>query len=128
MRSPIDPYAIRDGGNWEVYEVTPEYRRSRLWLDENKYIIRTEYLQDDELIELNRQEFNDSHTKRFSDDAMGTKVASIPLNRFYQDVAPRLKEGDKDFLPWYLDKDENRWMRTFRGTMTRGRKRGKSNG
>ncbi len=126
MRSLIDPSRIQEGGDWEVYEVTPEYRRSRLWLDETRYIVRTEYLQDEELIELNRQEFNDSQTQRFKDDAVGTKVASIPLNRFYQDVAPRLKDGDKDFLPWYLDRSENRWMRTFRGTISKRDRWGKS--
>ena len=43
------------------------------------------------------------------------KVASVPLNKFYADFAPRLKEGDKDFGKWWLQKDENQPFRTRRG-------------
>lgn len=110
----INPADIH-GGDWEVVEVTPEFVRSRLWLDEDRYILRTEYVQDEELIALNQQEFNDSMTKRFKDDAMGTKVASIPLNIFYRDIAPRLQEGDRDYMKWFLNHEDNRPYRTFRG-------------
>jgi hypothetical protein len=114
MQSPVNPNDIH-GGDWELVEITPEYRRSRLWLDDGNYILRTEYIQDEELIALNQQEFNDSLTKRFNDSALGTKVASIPVNVFYRDIAPRLKEGDQDYMKWFLNHPDKRMYRTFRG-------------
>lgn len=87
------------------------------WVDREKGIAfrKTENLLEPALIEENRQLFNDSQTKRFRDDPMGTKMASIPLNVFYRDLAPRLKEGDKDFMKWFLNHDDKRLYRTFRG-------------
>ena len=74
--SRLDPSDIH-GGNWEVFEVTPEYRRSRLWIDEKSYIVRTEYLGEETLIAANQESFNDSQTKRFGD---GKVVGRVPLN------------------------------------------------
>jgi hypothetical protein len=111
----IDPSKIRDGGDWKLVEIGPDFRRSRLYLSEDSWIEKTEFIQDEELIALNRQEFDDSLTKRFKDDALGTKVASIPLNVFYRDIAPRLKEGDRDYMKWFLNHENNRPYRTFRG-------------
>lgn len=112
MPSRLDPSQIRDGGEWEVYEITDTYRRSRLWLDDQQYIIRTEYLADEELLEDNRQLYNDSDGKRWGD---GKVVARIPLNKFYADLAGKIREGDKDHLKWWLDQSDNRMFRTFKG-------------
>lgn len=76
---------------------------------------KTENLVEAALLEQNRVAFNDSHGKRFRDDAMGTKIASTPLNIFYRDIAPRLQHGDDDYLKWWLNHDDNRPYRTFRG-------------
>jgi len=111
MNSPLDPRDIH-GGDWEVVEVTPDYIRSRLWIDADRYILKTEYLADEELIALNQQEFNDSYGKRFGD---GKVVARVPLNKFYADLAAKIREGDRDHLKWWLDNPDNRPYRTFRG-------------
>jgi hypothetical protein len=37
------------------------------------------------------------------------------LNVFYRDFASRLKDGDEDFMKWWLNGDGNRPYRTFRG-------------
>lgn len=68
-----------------------------------------------DLLEANRQSLNDSYGQRFRDDPVGTRIASIPLNIFFRDIAPRLKEGDTDHMKWWLNKDDNRPYRTFRG-------------
>lgn len=82
------------------------------------YVFRkTENLAESALLEANRVSFNDSHGKRFSNEAIGTKVASIPLNVFYRDFAARLKEGDSDFIKHWLNSDQNRPYRTFRGRL-----------
>lgn len=109
------PPNVRDGGDWEVFEVTPEYRRSRLWIDDGQYIQRTEFLAEETLVEDNRRLFNESETKRFGD---GKIVARIPLNVLYgseHEIAKKLKEGDHDHLKWFLNRDEARPWRTFRG-------------
>jgi hypothetical protein len=108
----------RDGdGSWEVFEVTPEYRRSRLWIDDKSYVQRTEYLAEAALIESNRQAFDESEGKRFGD---GRIVARIPLNVLYgstSEIAAKLKQGDQDHLKWFLNRDEGRPWRRFRGRL-----------
>ena len=76
---------------------------------------KTENLVEEQLLAQNRESLNDSYGKRFRDDPIGTKMASIPLNVFYRDLAPRLKEGDADYVKWFLNNEQNRPYRTFRG-------------
>ena len=64
------------------------------------------------MIQRNVEEFNDSIGKRWGD---GRVAARIPMNKFYQDVAPRLKEGDLDFVKWYLNHEKTKPFRTFKG-------------
>ena len=73
---------------------------------------KTENLVEKELLERNRELLNDSQGKRFGD---GKVIASIPLNVFYRDMAPRLKEGDDDYVKWFLNHEQHRPYRTFRG-------------
>lgn len=104
-------------GDWELYEVTPDYRRYRLWINEDSFIQRTEYLASDELLEANRQEYNDSDGKRWGD---GKVVARIPLNVLFSpehQIAEKLREGDTEHLKWWLNRSENRPFRTFKGTI-----------
>jgi hypothetical protein len=115
IRSP-DPRDIH-GGDWEVFEVTPEYRRSRLWISETQYICRTEYLGDEELISQNQQEYNDSIGKRWGD---GKVAARIPLNVLFSkasQITEKAKEGDKDHLKWWLNSEAARPYRTFKGVI-----------
>lgn len=109
--SRIDPSRIDlSSAAWELFEQTPTMRRFRLEFEPGSFIIRTEYLADETLQEQNRQLFNDSQTQRFGD---GRVVARIPLNKLYQDFAGRW--NDADFTRWYLNRDETRPFRTFRG-------------
>jgi hypothetical protein len=87
------------------------------WVDKAKGVgfRKTENMVEESLLAQNRESFNDSFGKRFRDDPMGTKIASVPLNVFYRDFAKRLKEGDEDFTKWWLNHQDNRPFRTFRG-------------
>lgn len=111
----IDPKRIRDD-QWEFEGVTPDglARTFIHWVDrENGVFIRKkENLVEEPLIQLNREQHHDSQTKRFGD---GQSVARMPLNIFYRDIAPRLKEGDRDYVKWWLNRDDNRPYRNFRG-------------
>lgn len=73
---------------------------------------RAQSVGDDALQAMNQQEFNDSDGKRWGD---GRVAARIPMNRFLSDFAPRLREGDKDFTKWWLNHEDNRPFRTFKG-------------
>ena len=89
------------------------------WIDKENGVgfRKTENLVEEELLAQNRESLNDSYGKRFSNDAIGTKVASIPLNIFYRDFAARLRDGDTDFIKNWLNREENRPYRTFRGKL-----------
>jgi hypothetical protein len=118
MTSLPDPSRIPDSA-WEFDGVSDDGLRRHYvhWIDKEKGLgfRKTENVVEDELLALNQESLNDSYGKRFSNDAIGTKMASIPLNVFYRDFAARLKEGDSDFIKWWLNNDQNRPYRTFRG-------------
>lgn len=101
--------------DWTLYEVEPGFRRYYGFLEDGHMVVKTEVIDDEELVALNQQEYNDSLTQRFKDDPLGTKIASTPLNIWYRDVAPRLAVGEKDYLKWWLNHENNRPYRTFRG-------------
>jgi len=116
MTRSVDPRDI-SGGDWELFEVTPQFRRSRLWISDTQYIMRTEFLADDELIKANQEEFNDSIGKRWGD---GRVAARIPLNVLFSEksqIAEKAKEGDKDHLKWWLNSEAARPYRTFKGSV-----------
>jgi len=118
MGSLPDPSRIPDD-QWEFDGVSEDGLRRHYvhWIDRSKGLgfRKTENIVEEQLLASNRESLNDSYGKRFSDDAIGTKVASIPLNIFYRDFASRLKEGDSDFIKHWLNSEQNRPYRTFRG-------------
>ena len=112
---------------WTLEEVTPEYRR---YVGRGTHPVsgapivvrKTEYLAEDALLARNADERNENDNRRWSQGAGSdrngvplVKVASVPLNKFYADFAPRLKEGDKDFGKWWLEQSQNQPFRTRRG-------------
>lgn len=118
MPSLPDPSRIPDH-LWEFDGMSSDGMRRHYvyWVDKANGVgfRKTENLVEDQLLKFNKESLDMSHGQRFSDDAMGTKMASIPLNIFYRDLAPRLKEGDKDYVKWFLNHEQNRPYRTFRG-------------
>jgi hypothetical protein len=118
MLSQADPSRIPDD-QWIFDGMSSDGLRRHYvyWIDKEKGIgfRKTENLVEESLLAQNRADLNDSYGKRFRDDAIGTKMASVPLNVFYRDVAPRLRDGDQDFMKWFLNHDNNRPYRTFRG-------------
>lgn len=115
MSSLPDPSRIPDD-QWIFDGVSDDGLRRHYvyWIDREKGLgfRKTENLAEEELLARNRESLNDSHGKRFGD---GKVIASIPLNVFYRDMAPRLKDGDEDYVKWFLNHDQNRPYRTFRG-------------
>jgi hypothetical protein len=86
---------------------------------------RREFLADAELQTLNAEERNSRDSKRWGAGAGSEKagnvplvrVGRIPLGKFYADLASRMREGDKDHLKWWLNRDENQPFRTKSGRL-----------
>lgn len=118
MPSLPDPSRIPDH-LWEFDGLSSDGLRRHYvhWIDREKGLgfRKTENLVEEALLKFNQESLNMSHGQRFRDDAIGTRIASVPLNIFYRDLAPRLKDGDKDFEKWFLNHENNRPYRTFRG-------------
>jgi hypothetical protein len=104
-----------DTANWELYEVTPGYRRWIAPIDDTRYVMKTEFLEDDSFIQENQRDLHDSQGKSFGD---GKIVARIPLNVLYSSqsqIMEKLREGDKDHMKWFLNSESARPFRCFRG-------------
>jgi hypothetical protein len=90
MSSLPDPSRIPDD-QWEFDGFSNDGTRRHFvhWIDKEKGLgfRKTENLIEDQLLASNRESLDASYGKRFSDDAIGTRMASIPLNVFYRDFA-----------------------------------------
>lgn len=108
---------------WRVIERTPTHVVSEAWLDsEGKTRIqRRQLIGDEDLQEINRYLYETSG--RFSQreaGAIGTPVANIPLSMVYSPqtrIAEKLREGDRDHLRWWLNRDENLPFRSHKGKL-----------
>lgn len=115
--------------SWRLVEQTEDYRR---YIGTGAHPVsgveitvqKTEFLAEAGLLDANANARNETDGQRWSQGAGSdkngvpmVKVASIPLNKFYADFAPRLKEGDKDFSKWWLERDENNPFRTRNGSL-----------
>lgn len=115
----LDPSKVNIADDaWELVEVTEDFVTHRAVLERFPdgnvaYVHRRTPRGLVGLLEDNRQSLDDSASQRFRDDY--TRVGRIPLNVLYRDLAPYMKQGDKDHLKWWLNRDENRMFRTFRG-------------
>lgn len=115
MLSQADPSRIPDD-QWEYDGASADGLRVHYvhWIDRERGIFfrKTENLAEQALLEDNRRLLDESQGKRFGD---GRVVARVPLNVFYRDFASRMKDGDGDFMKWWLNNSQNRPYRTFRG-------------
>jgi hypothetical protein len=98
----------------ESYSADGLRRTDIAWIDRERSLAvrRTVNLAESALLEQNKALYNDSDGKRWGD---GRVAARIPLNVYFQDIAPRIKEGDHDFTKWFLNNPDNRAYRTFKG-------------
>jgi hypothetical protein len=102
-------------GAWTLIEETDTYRRYACKVDDRRTAYKTEHLGDEEIIALNKQEYDDSYGKRFGD---GRVVARIPLNVYYNpqyQIVQKMIEGDREHMSWVLNQEWFRPYRNFRG-------------
>lgn len=108
---------------WRVVERTPTHIVSEAVLDsEGKTKIqRRQLIGDEELQAVNKHLYDTSG--RFSErevGAIGTPVANIPLSMIYSpqtEIAKKMREGDRDHLKWWLNREENQPFRTHKGKL-----------
>jgi hypothetical protein len=106
--------------SWTPFERTEDYIRSFTIISIDGMPVRaerTQYLADETLQRANTQEFNDSDGKKWGD---GKVVARLPMNVLFDpanQIAKKLKEGDRDHMTWWLNSDAARPFRTFKGRM-----------
>jgi hypothetical protein len=115
---------------WEVVETTDVYRRSvgrgthpvtGLPIE----VMRTEFLEDEHLQKLNAEERASRDAKPWSagvgSDKGGNmpmvRVGRIPTNKLFAELAPKMREGDKDHLKWWLNREQNQVFRTRSGKL-----------
>jgi hypothetical protein len=88
-------------------------------------VLKKEFLADAELVSLNTEERNARDSKSWS-AGMGSekggnvpmiRVGRIPLAKMFSELAPKMREGDKDHLRWWLERDENQPFRTKSGSL-----------
>ncbi len=124
----IPPDSIHiDDDAWEFVSLTEDYIRDRAvverFADGNvSYVYRTRPRGLTTLLEANKRSLDDSETQktRFAGDehVLGTKISSIPLNEFFAErnqIAAKIREGDRDHLKWFLNRSDAQPWKTFRG-------------
>lgn len=115
MPTNSEDFSTIPDGAWTLFEQDETTRRYFCKIDDKRTVVKTEFIADERLVALNKHEFEESLTKRFGDNP---KVASVPLNVFYDpktQIVEKLQQGDKDHIKWFLNRDENRMWRSFRG-------------
>lgn len=93
----------------EVIEDNPVRGFRRIWfdIDDNYGVVKTEYYATNELLDKNTTERADG--RKWGDFG---KVASIPLNIFYQELLPAVQAKDDAFIQRWLQNGDNAGWRT----------------
>lgn len=115
MTTSKEDFSTIPDGAWTLVEVDSHFRRYACRIDDTRTVYKTEFLGNDELIQSNQDELFESQTKRFGD---GRVVARIPLNVLYDpqtQIMEKLQQGDKDHMKWFLNSEQARPWRNFRG-------------
>lgn len=88
-------------------------------------VLKKEYIADEALQTLNAEERSSRDGKAWSSGAGSDKggnvpmirVGRIPLAKLFADLADKMREGDKDHLRWWLNREENQPFRTRSGKL-----------
>lgn len=115
---------------WTLVEVQDGFRR---WIGKGEHPVtglpievqKTEFLADEELVRLNTEERNTLSGRRWSSgngsDKGGNmplvRVARIPTNVWFDKLAAKVREGDKDHMKWALNSEAFRPFRTRDGNL-----------
>jgi len=113
------------GLQWEVVELTPDYRVSRAVYGQGPdgpvYAYQREIFAADQFLDNLVQERNANEGRKWSEGTGSekngnmplVKVGSIPLNVFFRDFTRRA--DDKDYKKWWWQQDKNQVFKTRKG-------------
>lgn len=108
MSSPFyDPFK----GKGTLLRAYPDKAVWALELDDGNIVTCTQRLVEP-IIEDNKRALNDSAGQRWGD---GKVVASIPLNVYFDKLAPASRAGDDAYVKRWLNDIDNRDFRRFGG-------------
>ena len=104
---------VKDG-DWTLVDYDPVTGRT-MWryFDGAATHFRTDYPVQS-LVDDNAALLNASQGRRFGE---GQRVASIPLNLFYDKLHEAHMQGDENYISRWLNDGDNRAFRTFEGTI-----------
>lgn len=104
---------VKDG-DWTLVDWDATSGRS-VWsyFDGAQTHYRTDYPVEN-IVKDNQAFLADSQGQKFGD---GKRVASIPLNIFYDQLGEAAADGDDKFLSKWLNDSDNRAFRTFEGRL-----------
>ena len=101
-------------GEWELFSHDQKLGRT-VWYcfdgQQNHYRIDQQV---DDVLKANAEERHDHQGARWGD---GRRVASIPLNVYYDKLAEAQLQGDDNYLNRWLNDPDNRAFRTFEGNL-----------
>lgn len=131
MADTLIPITAADVGNpdWRLVEQTQDYRRyiatsTHPVTGVEVTVQKTEFLAEAQLLEANAAERNETDNRRWTQGAGSdrngvplVKVGAIPLNKYYAECVPYIREGDRDHLKWWLERAENQPFRTRNGNI-----------
>ncbi|WP_129415912.1 hypothetical protein [Mesorhizobium sp. Pch-S] len=110
----MTPFDITQG-DWRLFSHDAHSGVTRWFLDlgNGQMIVRTDTPVDD-LISDNAEAYSNSLSQNWGD---GQRVASIPLDVYFSQLAEARKNGDRKYIKKWLNDSDNRKFRTFKGTV-----------
>ena len=103
---------IRDENGFELFSHDEKLGRT-VWkyFDGEKTVFRTDY-RTEHIVKDNKAALLDSHGQRWGG---GKRVASIPLNIYFEQLAEAQAQSDDKYMAKWLNDSENAAFRTFGG-------------
>jgi len=95
-------------GKWVLVESTPARRVYELDMGDGQVVVKTEYLADQELFDLNAARRAENAGRKWGDGAV---AGSVPMNLYFASgLAEANRQGDKAFIKrWWNDADHARF-------------------
>lgn len=102
-------------GDWVLISDNPiTGKRTWMYEDEQKIILKEEHYVSPLLLERNKQLYNESLGKRWGD---GQVAASIPQGLWFASLSEAKLAGDEKYVKRWLNDSDHRAFRTFHGTL-----------
>src|SRR5690606_27770163 len=101
-------------GSWRLFSHDPLTGKKVWHLDMGEQIIVRTEKPVDELFAQNAEDMSNSIGKRFGD---GQRVASIPMDIFFDHLNEANKNGDQAYIKKWLNDADHQKFRTFRGAL-----------